>query len=179
MPSVIGHTIIAATAASLPKNESKKKFWVILLLCIISSCIPDTDVIAFRFGIPYEHMFGHRGFSHSIVFGLIWGGLMTMLYRLIFTKGKTMRLFILFSLVTISHGVLDAMTTGGKGIGFFIPFINERYFLPWRFITVSPLSVSRFFSDWGLRVLGSELLFLGIPCLLILLGRKIFGKVKN
>lgn len=174
MPSVIGHTIVAVTAASLPKRESQQKFWVLLILCIISSCIPDTDVIAFKFGIPYGHMFGHRGFSHSIFFGLIWGGLMTMLYSLFFGKIRYGWLFILFSMVTISHGVLDAVTTGGKGIGFFIPFINERYFLPWRFITVSPLSLERFFSSWGLKVLGSEMLFLGIPCLLIFLVKMLF-----
>jgi inner membrane protein len=176
MPSVIGHTILAVTAASLPKKESKQKFWVLLIICIISSCIPDTDVIAFKFGIPYGHMFGHRGFSHSIFFGLIWGGFMTMLYSLLFGKVKYGWLFVLFSLVTISHGVLDAVTTGGKGIGFFIPFINERYFLPWRFITVSPLSLERFFSSWGLKVLGSELLYLGIPCLLIFLVKMLFSK---
>ena len=179
MPSIIGHTIIAATAAALPKRASRNQFWVLAILCVISSCIPDLDVISFKLGIPYGHVLGHRGFSHSILFGIIWGFLMTMLYKKLVGVSVSIWLFIIFSLVTISHGVLDAMTTGGKGIGFFIPFIDDRYFMPWRFIKVSPLSIDRFFSDWGIKVLGSELLYIGIPCAIVLTGKSLIQKVRN
>jgi len=50
-------------------------------------------------------------------------------------------------------------------VAFFAPFDTERYFFPIRVIKVSPISASRFFSEWGLRVLVSEAKFIGIPCL--------------
>ena len=37
------------------------------------------------------------------------------------------------------------MTDGGKGIALLSPFTNERFFLPWRFVPVSPIGASRFF----------------------------------
>jgi inner membrane protein len=73
----------------------------------------------------------------------------------------------LFFIVSISHGVLDAMTSGGRGIGFLIPFSGERFFLPFRPLLVSPIGASRFFSEWGVKVIISEMIWLGLPCLLI------------
>ena len=37
--------------------------------------LPDADVVAFAFGIPYASEFGHRGASHAIVTALIVGAL--------------------------------------------------------------------------------------------------------
>ena len=67
---------------------------------------------------------------------------------------------------TISHSILDAMTTGGSGVAFFAPFDNTRYFLPWRMIKVSPIGLQKFLSEWGLAVLKSEFIWIGIPLLL-------------
>jgi len=54
-----------------------------------------------------------------------------------------------FFLATASHGLLDAMTDGGLGVAFFVPFDKHRYFLPWTPIRVSPIGVGRFFTDRG------------------------------
>ena len=62
-----------------------------------------------------------------------------------------------------SHGFLDAFTDGGLGIGFFIPFSSARYFFPWRPLATSPLSVSAFLGGPALRILGNELLWIGLP----------------
>jgi inner membrane protein len=59
--------------------------------------------------------------------------------------------------VIASHGLLDAMTTGGLGVAFFAPFSAERYFFPWRPILVSPIGIERFLSPRGAAVLMSEL----------------------
>ena len=69
-------------------------------------------------------------------------------------------------LPTASHGVLDAMTNGGLGVAFISPFDNRRYFLPWRPIVVSPISITRFFSGRGYAVLQSELLWIWVPTIL-------------
>ncbi|HUE82443.1 MAG TPA: metal-dependent hydrolase, partial [Pyrinomonadaceae bacterium] len=69
-----------------------------------------------------------------------------------------------FTLVTASHGVLDALTDGGPGVAFFAPFDNTRYFFPWRPIEVSTLRVEAFLGARGRAVLVSEIKWLWLPC---------------
>src|SRR5688572_10480141 len=71
------------------------------------------------------------------------------------------RTFILFFACTASHGLLDAMTDGGRGIAFFSPFSNHRYFLPWRPIRVSPIGGI----DFG--VLWSEVRWVWLPAMAV------------
>jgi len=66
-----------------------------------------------------------------------------------------------------SHGALDAMTNGGKGVAFFAPFSDGRYFLPFRPLEVSTLDLNRFMSAQGTNVLKSELLWVWTPLCLI------------
>jgi inner membrane protein len=61
------------------------------------------------------------------------------------------------------------MTDGGLGVAFFSPFDNHRYFLRWRPIHVSPIGIGRFFSDRGIAVLQSELLWIWLPAALLAL----------
>jgi inner membrane protein len=161
MASLFGHGIVAFTIAKVVDVKVSK---IIIVLAIISSILPDADVLAFKMGIPYEHPFGHRGFTHSILFATVWAILIS-----VFFKTKKKLVFVVITLSTISHGVLDALTTGGRGVGFFIPFSNERFFFPFRFIKVSPLSIEKFFSSWGLQVLLNEFIFIGIPCAIVLI----------
>ncbi|MBR9845429.1 MAG: metal-dependent hydrolase [Algicola sp.] len=162
MASLFGHGILAYTILKVVDHQNLKRLTV---LAILSAILPDIDVLAFNFGIPYEHMFGHRGFTHSIVFALLWSLVLT----LIFSKTKRVLFISVLVLSTASHGVLDAMTSGGKGVGFFIPFTDERYFFSFRAIKVSPIGVEKFFSDWGMQVLLSELKYIVTPCLIVLL----------
>lgn len=164
MASIFGH---AALALGMGGGMLKDKNYKPLLIAgIISSMLPDLDVIGFSFGVKYMSIFGHRGFSHSLIFALFWG---LFLSYLLFKKYKINERigFVYIFLCTISHGVLDAMTTGGKGVGFFIPFDNERYFLPFRFIKVSPLGISNFFSKWGAAVVWNELQYILVPSLIL------------
>jgi inner membrane protein len=75
--------------------------------------------------------------------------------------------FAVVFLAGASHGVLDAMTTGGHGIAFFAPFSNSRYHLPWEVIRISPISVTGFFSRRGAAVLKSELRWIWIPAAIV------------
>ena len=151
----------------------------LLLAGVMCSVIPDIDVIAFQFDIPYRHGFGHRGFTHSIVFAGLLGLLAVALHRSL--KARATFAFAFVFICTLSHGVLDAMTTGGLGVAFLWPS-EQRYFLPWRFIQVSPIGFS-FFSPWGLAVLRAELLWIWLPALTIavcgLFGRRIYARAKS
>ena len=170
MGSILGHGIVAYT---LSRVIDKNNISLLLILAIASSIMPDLDIIAFKLDIPYEHPLGHRGFSHSILFAFIWAALLSF----IVTKTDRIMYFIVLFFSTVSHGILDAMTTGGKGVGFLIPFQNDRYFLPFQVIKVSPLGIRNFFSEWGIQVLLSELKYIIIPCCIILVTLLIIKKV--
>ena len=161
MASVFGHALVGAT---LSKVLDKSQVKLLLVLAMISAILPDIDVLAFKFGYAYEHWLGHRGFTHSIFFAITWSGILSLALG----KSNKMIFFVVLFLATISHAILDAMTTGGLGVGFFIPFENTRYFFGCRPIQVSPIGISKFFSEWGIRVILSELLWVGVPCFIIL-----------
>ena len=128
------------------------------MLCAV---LPDADILSFAFGVPYGSMFGHRGITHSLAFALVLAFAVVFLFFRDAPNRKALVLF--FFLATASHGALDAMTDGGLGVAFFAPFSGERYFFPFRPIVVSPIGIGSFFSDWGLAVIKSELLWVWLP----------------
>ncbi len=163
MPSFFSHAIAAAAMGSL--FERGRPAMKLLLLAAFCAAIPDADVLGFKLGVPYEHPFGHRGFTHSLTFSVLLGFLVTYIAyqptKLFSGKGLTYALF--FTAVTFSHALLDAMTSGGMGIAFFAPFDNTRHFFDFRPIKVSPLSISQFFSSWGWKVVKSEFIWIWLP----------------
>ncbi|WP_028888163.1 metal-dependent hydrolase [Tenacibaculum ovolyticum] len=178
MASIFGH---ALAAFALGKGFSKTIVnWKFILLGIICAIIPDADVIGFSFGVKYESFWGHRGFSHSLLFALIIGVLITVIFysRILFSK-KGIVLILYFTVCTASHAVLDALTTGGLGVAFFSPFDTTRYFFPWRPIKVSPIGVARFFSERGIKVVLSELIWIGIPSIFYIFITMYFKRSKK
>lgn len=167
MPSLFGHAIASAAITRTGGGGARvpARLWWLAGLCAV---LPDVDVVAFRLGIPYGHPFGHRGFSHSLTAAALVAFLVAALAFRDGTFGFRRAWAVLF-LAMASHGVLDAMTTGGRGVAFFAPFHNQRYFLPWRPIVVSPISVRRFFTARGLAVMRSELLWVWTPALAVIL----------
>jgi inner membrane protein len=151
-----------AIPLALAYGLGRKIISIRLLTAGIAACmLPDLDVVAFSFGIPYESPFGHRGFTHSIAFaGLI--GLVSARFNLSLNTTRS-RAFWFLALATLSHPLLDACTNGGLGVALFWPINNERYFLPWRSILVSPIGVANFISPYGLAVLQSELVRIWLP----------------
>ncbi len=177
MASAFAHALAAMTVGkALNLKERPSGFWSMGIICAI---LPDIDVLAFAVGIPYGHVLGHRGFTHSIVFAALVALLLCRLFFRRIAPGSPQwfgQVFYLF-ICTASHGLLDAMTNGGLGIAFFSPFDNARYFLPWQPIQVSPIGVAAFFSEWGLQVISSEFIWVGLPCLALLILFKLFGAV--
>ena len=172
MASVFGHGIVAYTTARLLDSKSSK---LLVFLAITSAILPDLDVLAFKLGIDYGHPLGHRGFTHSILFAFIWSGILSIA----FGKTRKFLFMVVLFLSTISHGLLDAITTGGMGVGFFVPFENSRYFFPLRVVQVSPIGVEAFFSEWGIRVILSELKYIVVPCCIILITLLFVRKSNN
>ena len=171
MASAFGHALAAFTASRFfPKVLMKKR---VIFLAIFSAIMPDFDVLSFRFGIPYEDMYGHRGITHSIFFAALWSFILILFFHWKEQRSNIIKLIIFYFLATVSHSILDAFTTGGRGVAFFAPFDDTRHFFPYKVIQVSPMSISRFFSKWGLEVLASEAKYIGLPCLILWIISKI------
>ncbi|WP_046242749.1 metal-dependent hydrolase [Hymenobacter terrenus] len=178
MASAFAHAALGATLGKiLLPNHRHWPSWVAAACC---AALPDVDALGYKLGVPYDSLWGHRGLTHSLlaaavvaVVGAVLGQLATPSRR-----PPAGRLALLF-LATASHGVLDAMTTGGLGVAFFSPWDLERYFFGIRPIKVSPIGIKAFFSGRGLRVLASEAIWVGLPCLATLMLRKALDKTAS
>ena len=160
MCTVITHPAVPIALSVLVQQESASSS--LLIAGALCSIIPDLDVVGFEFGVEYGDMFGHRGFTHSIFFAAVLALFVTFAF---FRNGNASQsiIFLFLFISTLSHPVLDALTNGGLGVGFFAPFSNQRYFFPYRPIEVSPIGVGGFFSQRGVEVLWSELRWVWLP----------------
>jgi inner membrane protein len=164
MASAITHALVGAALAGVaPRALARARFAVALALL---AALPDLDVIGYRLGVPYGHPFGHRGASHSLAFALVVGIAAALVMPRSTARLRAATAFLAM-LATASHGLLDALTDAGLGIGFFIPFDDGRYFFPWRPLPTSPLSPGAFFTRRGVEILEAEILLVWIPTLLI------------
>jgi inner membrane protein len=168
MPSVFSHAIAAAAIGGVAVGgRSRAILWGLGAVCAI---VPDADVVSVFLGVPYRHMLGHRGLSHSLPFAAVLAVVVTAAVRWTLPASPgAPRLWTFFFAATASHGLLDSMTNGGLGVAFFAPFSGARYFSPWRPILVSPISVQAFLSYHGVRVMWSELWWVWLPAALVCL----------
>ena len=159
MASAFTHAFFAAAmGGAYVRGRVPARFWVLAMACAV---LPDADVLAFGFGVPYGSMFGHRGFTHSLVFAALSGvSVAAVFFR---DSPRKVSLALFFALATASHAALDALTDGGLGVALFAPFSGRRYFFPFRPVEVSPIGVGAFFSARGLAVIKSELVWVWLP----------------
>lgn len=152
--ATLGHVAIGVVVARWRDSRPGAPPLALSMLGLSAlSLLPDADFVAFMVGIPYSDPFGHRGMTHSLLFAVLVGLVVALALRL---RGQPVLLdAVLATLVVASHGVLDAMTTGGLGVEFFWPLDTRRYFLPWEFIPVAPLG-AHMLTARGLSVLLTE-----------------------
>ena len=153
MASAITHFIVGA-ALALPAMESRAirarlPPWAIPVSAGLWAVAPDLDVLPMRaFNIPYDSLFGHRGFFHSPF----------VLVLLAAAVARSFWLALTWAAGAVTHPLLDALTNGGGGVMLLFPFSTSRLFFPWRPIQVSPLGILSFFSRAG-DILATELPF--------------------
>jgi inner membrane protein len=168
MPTILTHAVVGAALAQVgPRSVPRGRLTLALAALAM---LPDLDVVAFRFGIPYSHWLGHRGLSHSVLFGVCIAAIVARLGFRRTRVGPHDRwwLFGLCSAAIVSHGVLDACTNGGLGIAFFLPFTTSRYFLPFRPLDVSPIGIESFLRGPAFAVFASEILYVWLPIVVLL-----------
>ena len=161
MASAFSHALVAVALGKVSRHPVMDRR--ALLLGALCAVLPDIDVVGFSYGIQYGDLWGHRGLTHSLVLGaLLSASLVALCYRRasrFVMAGIGLYLF----LAATSHGVLDALTDGGLGVACLFPFDTTRYFFPVRPIAVSPIGIREFFSEQGLHVVGSELIWIWLP----------------
>jgi inner membrane protein len=165
MPTVFTHPAVAL--AVNPWFRDLRRRPSILAVGAVLTVLPDLDVIGFFYGIPYGHVLGHRGLSHSLPFAFAFSAVIAIgAARL--ARVKFAPLWLYFGICLASHGLLDACTNGGSGVAFFAPFSDERFFFPVRPIDVSPIGVDAFMTNRGVTVLMSELIWVWSPSAVLL-----------
>jgi len=137
--------------------------------------LPDLDVVGLTFGFHLDHPLGHRGLSHSLALAALAAAILT---RALFRRGLPglgpFGVWTCLFLAAASHGALDALTNGGRGVAFLAPFSDARYHFPITPIEVSPISIRAFFSERGLEILANEFVWIGLPliALVLIAGRR-------
>ena len=120
MPSPVTHAVaaLALTPAFFPLPLPKR----VCLVGALCSALPDMDVVGFSFGVRYGDFWGHRGFTHSLVFAALLALLLAALpifrepSQLPPAAHPRLRIMLYLFVATASHGFLDAMTNGGLGV---------------------------------------------------------------
>ncbi|SNS71883.1 inner membrane protein [Sphingomonas laterariae] len=164
MPTIMAHALLPlALGIGLGRKVVAPR---LLIAGAAAAMLPDADVAAFALGIPYADAFGHRGASHALASACIIGLGGAVLAR--WFGATRLRSFLFLFSAAASHGLLDMLTDGGLGVALLWPWSDARYFAPFRPIAVSPIGVD-FLSLRGLAVLASEFLWIGLPCLVVLL----------
>ena len=165
MPSIISHPAVPlAIGIGLGSGVISNRLLAAGVLCSIA---PDLDVYAEML----TSSIGHRGITHSLFFAVLCGAFAALIAPSLRVRAPIAFGFIFVA--TASHGILDAFTTGGPAVSFLWPFRLEGYFMPFRVIEVSPLGISRFFSERATAVLVSELKWVWTPA--IVLGAMIYA----
>ncbi len=164
MPTALTHAFVAfGGGKACFRRPMPWRFWFLAMAC---SAGPDLDVGLHRLGIEYEDLWGHRGMTHSVFFAFV---LSLVLVSLAFRRDAPVltrswwALVAFFFAITASHGLLDAFTDGGLGIAFFAPVSETRYFMPWRPLLVSNFGVGNLFTEYGMRVLLVEIVWVWVP----------------
>jgi inner membrane protein len=161
VPSVFSHAIVGSTlvACALPRPRA-----TLVVLGAVLAVVPDLDVVGLAFGWGLDDPLGHRGLSHSLIVAAALAGVAAAAVRLVPSE-RRWRVWLVLALAAASHGLLDAMTNGGRGVAFFAPFVATRWHFPVRPIEVSPIGVWSFFSRRGFEVLTNEVVWLWLPSL--------------
>ena len=161
MPTIMTHAVVGAAIMSAAPSLARPGP---LALAVALAVLPDLDVVAVPLGVPWGSMWNHRGVSHSLFVALVLGLAAARLARHS-VEAPWWKLALALTVVTASHGVLDAFTNGGIGIAFFAPFSAARYFFPWTPVEVSPLGLG-ILSRHGFDVLVSEAEWIVLPTVL-------------
>jgi inner membrane protein len=137
----VAHAALGAIGANAARAPRK-----LVIAAAACACVPDLDVFT-----------DARGLLHGLPFAVVFGAVVALLFR-------TRLAFMVLIAATASHGLLDAMTYGGRGVELLAPFRDARVLFPLRPL---PSLTPDLFSFWTLAIVGIELAVVVLPAWLI------------
>ena len=161
MPLPIAHGLLGASVIGAVQSQSRKRYLATLLA---GACLANLADFDFILVFVFHSKSWHRGFSHSILFGLV------VCLILVLSLGKRhLRKSIAYGLAFTSHGILDYLTTNeGSGVELLWPFSSERFVFGWVGLSEMPSTLTDFEI---IRTLAVELICFA-PLLILVLGLK-------
>jgi inner membrane protein len=158
----VGHVAIGLLLARAYPARSPRERHVARASFAGLALLPDADVIGVSLGLVDGTLWGHRGYSHSLLFAAVVAvGAFLLAPR--WDVGRWTASLLAFVAVS-SHGLLDAITFDSRGIPFFWPLVDTRLAFPWRVIPPAPHGIA-YLSHRGLGVTLVEALYF-LPILL-------------
>lgn len=171
MPSVFTHGFAGLAIARIATRKPRSAaFWIGAALLPM---LPDADVLLLWGGFTdFNHgAWSHRAASHSFAFAAAESLAFLLLFmreELLSSARGGFGLWLLFTFMISTHGILDMFTNGGSDIMLLWPFTERRFDAPWHPIAVSPVSIRGFFTSTGYYVFKSELLWVWFPLACVL-----------
>ncbi len=120
--------------------------------------LPDADVLPAQLLALKGPLSDHRGLTHTPLFALAVGLLVALVAYLArrSARARAVRLGLLATLLVGSHGLLDGLTQGGRGILFLWPLSGARFHCLWRPFPDIPAGLALLTRN-GLHQLGLEI----------------------
>jgi len=149
----LGHVAFGLAAGRLHAGARGPRIASVLAFVLLAT-FPDADVLARSLGAGPGSPWLHRGALHSLLVAALAGAAAAALLG---GLGRSrLRMALTAAVVAASHGLLDALTDGGRGVALLWPWDAARVFAPVRPIPVAPIGLG-VASAWGVRVLTWEL----------------------
>jgi len=163
LPSFFGHAFAGvALGAAFVDEKAPRRTLVLGTLCALA---PDLDSFTLFLPLHPGNFLAHRGISHSLLAAvLLAAGMLLLGFK---REQRSLRVGVYLLLASISHGLLDACTSGRIGVAFFYPFSVSRWGCYWQPFLDAPLP---FWPGLRLPFLGAllgEALWIGVPGLLL------------
>ena len=170
------HIVIGACIgeAMLGKKIGKRA----MLLGAIAQSVPDIDFLASFWLSPANNLLAHRGFTHSILFSLIFTPLLALLAERLHRPHNISikRWMVFFAVGMFSHIFLDAFNA--YGVGWLEPFSHYRVSFNVIFVADPFFSIAPGIAFVALLILTAKkkarmkwaMLGLVFPCLYLILG---------
>jgi inner membrane protein len=139
------------------------------------SVVPDLDVISGAFDLRHPHPFSHRGATHSPAAAALVAVAAAAVAHV--RNRSAVGVGLAVFLVVVSHGVIDMLGQGGKGVAVLWPLSDARFHAPVRVLPSVPVE-QRFSTTAGLEVAAVHLLLCSPLLLYALWPRRSFVSLR-
>jgi len=139
MPMTTTHALVPLAAALAFSDRPVR--WRLVAAAAVAAALPDADWVAHHFfRVSQASIYSHRGASHSLFAALAVGLLAAALHK--WLKVGALTAGVAVAAAMASHGILDMMTSSGRGIAYLWPLTSVRLFADWRPLQSSPVHMA-------------------------------------